>query len=145
MDIARNKTAIFTRTLLGALALLAFCTNAFAGGSWWDKAWTSRKKITVDATAAGGNITEAIGGATVLLRLYDANFTFASAKEDLGDLRFVSEDDKTVLPHHVEKLDTLMGEALVWVEAVYESHRARDKALTPVKDLLDYFRRNEQI
>ena len=116
MDIARNKTAIFTRTLLGALALLAFCTDAFAGGSWWDKAWTSRKKITVDTTATGGNITEPVGGATVLLRLYDANFTFASAKEDLGDLRFVSEDDKTVLPHHVEKLDTLMGEALVWVK-----------------------------
>ena len=116
MDIARNKTAIFTRTLLGALALLTFCTNAFAGGSWWDKAWTSRKKITVDASASGANITEPIGGATILLRLYDANFTFASAKEDLGDLRFVAEDDKTVLPHHVEKLDTLMGEALVWVK-----------------------------
>ena len=116
MDIARNKTAIFTRTLLGALALLAFCTNAFAGGSWWDKAWTSRKKITVDTTAAGGNITEPVGGATVLLRLYDATFNLGLAKEDLGDLRFVSEDDKTVLPHHVEKLDSLMGEALVWVK-----------------------------
>ena len=116
MDIARNKTALFTRTLLGALALLAFCTNAFAGGPWWDKAWTSRKKITVDASASGANITEPVGGATVLLRLYDATFTFGSAKEDLGDLRFVSEDDKTVLPHHVEKLDTLMGEALVWVK-----------------------------
>ena len=116
MEIARNKTAIFTRTLLGAAVLLAFCTNAFAGGSWWDKAWTSRKKITVDATAAGGNITDPVGGATVLVRLYDANFTFASAKEDLGDLRFVSEDDKTALPHHVEKLDSLMGEALVWVK-----------------------------
>jgi biopolymer transport protein ExbB len=116
MDIARNKTATFIRTLLGAAMLLAFCTSALAGGSWWDKAWTSRKKITVDATAAGGNITEPVGGATVLLRLYDANFTFGSAKEDLGDLRFVSEDDKTVLPHHVEKLDSLMGEALVWVK-----------------------------
>jgi biopolymer transport protein ExbB len=116
MELARNKTATFIRTLLGAAMLLAFCTSAFAGGSWWDKAWTSRKKITVDATAAGGNIAEPVGGATVLLRLYDANFTFASAKEDLGDLRFVSEDDKTVLPHHVEKLDSLMGEALVWVK-----------------------------
>ena len=79
MDIARNKTALFTRTLLGALALLAFCTNAFAGDPWWDKAWTSRKKITVDASASGANITEPVGGATVLLRLYDATFTVASA------------------------------------------------------------------
>ena len=116
MEIALKKTAIFSRTLLIAAVLIAFGSTALAGGSWWDKAWTSRKTITVDATAAGGNITELIGGATVLLRLYDANFTFASAKEDLGDLRFVSEDDKTVLPHHVEKLDALMGEALVWVK-----------------------------
>ena len=116
MDIARNKTANFIRTLLGAVAFLALCSSALAGGPWWDKAWTSRKKITVDASASGANITEPVGGATVLLRLYDATFTFASAKEDLGDLRFVSEDDKTVLPHHVEKLDSLMGEALVWVK-----------------------------
>jgi biopolymer transport protein ExbB len=116
MDIARNKKAIFTRTLLGIAALLAFCTSAFAGETWWDKAWTSRKKITVDASASGANITEPVGGATVLLRLYDATFNLGLAKEDLGDLRFVSEDDKTVLPHHIEKLDTLMGEALVWVK-----------------------------
>ncbi len=115
MDIALKKTAVFTRILLGAAALLAFCTTALAGGSWWDDAWTTRKKITMDTTAAGGGISEPIGGATVLLRLYDATFTFAAAKEDLGDLRFVAEDDKTVLPHHVEKLDALMGEALVWV------------------------------
>ncbi len=116
MELARNKTPIFTRTLLGIAALLAFCTSAFAGETWWDKAWTSRKKITVDASASGANITEPVGGATVLLRLYDATFSLGLAKEDLSDLRFVAEDDKTVLPHHVEKLDSLMGEALVWVK-----------------------------
>jgi hypothetical protein len=40
---------------------------------------------------------------------------------------------------------TDLGEALAWVEEVYESHRAGDKALTPVNDLLDYFRRSEPI
>ncbi len=116
MEIARTKTSNLARLLLGAAVLLAFCTSALADSSWWDPAWTLRKKVTVDATAGGGNITEPIGSSTVLLRLYDANFTFASAKEDLGDLRFVAEDDKTVLPHHVEKIDSLMGEALVWVK-----------------------------
>ncbi len=116
MELARHKTAIFTRTILGIAALLACCTSAFAGETWWDKAWTSRKKITVDASAGGANIMEGIGSATVLLRLYDATFNLGMAKEDLGDLRFVAEDDKTVLPHHVEKLDSLMGEALVWVK-----------------------------
>ncbi len=39
----------------------------------------------------------------------------ASAKDDGSDLRFVASDDKTPLKHHIEKFDSLLGEALVWV------------------------------
>ncbi len=93
--------------LLGAAAQAA---------SWWDAEWTIRKKITIDTGSTGGNISEPIGGATVLLRFHDANFQFGVAKEDGSDIRFVSEDDKTVLPHSVEKYDALMNEAFVWVK-----------------------------
>ena len=96
--------------------MLLLCVQAHAGESWWDEAWTTRKKITVDTTNAGADISEPVGTSVVLLRLFDGNFNFAAAKEDLADLRFVLEDDKTVLPHHVEKVDTLMGEAFVWVK-----------------------------
>ncbi len=51
----------------------------------------------------------------VLVRLHVGNFRFAPAKEDGSDLRFVAGDDKTPLKHHIEKFDSLLGEALVWV------------------------------
>ena len=94
-------------------------TSVQSTNTWWDKAWALRKKITVDTTQAGGNITENVGGATVLLRFYSNNYPSTakfSAKDDLSDLRFVGEDDKTVYPYHVEKIDSNMGEAYVWVK-----------------------------
>ncbi len=30
-------------------------------------------------------------------------------------MRFVASDDKTLLKYHIEKLDTLMDEAFIWV------------------------------
>jgi len=51
----------------------------------------------------------------VLVRLHVGNFRFGSAKDDGSDLRFVAGDDKTPLKHHIEKFDSLLGEALVWV------------------------------
>ncbi len=99
--------------------LLFLLILALAGQSahaWWNKDWTARKKITVDTSAATGTeIAGPIGGATVLIRLHEGNFDFTTIKEDASDLRFVTEDDKTVLPSQVEKLDTLLNEALVWV------------------------------
>ena len=84
-------------------------------GTWWNKKWTARKKVTIDATASGGGISDPIGGATVLVRLFDGNFDFSLVKEDASDLRVVADDDKTLLPFHVEKIDPVMSEAFVWV------------------------------
>jgi biopolymer transport protein ExbB len=105
-------------TRLVGLALLLLCavTSLRAEDAWWDKAWTARKKITVDTTAGGGGVTEPIGGATVLLRLFDEQNYPKLAKPDLSDLRFVTEDNKTVLPYHVERVDATMLQAFVWVK-----------------------------
>ncbi len=84
--------------------------------TWWDKEWSIRKKLTVDVSPAGGAITEAIGAATVLVRLHDGNFNFGAAKEDGSDLRFVAGDEKTLLPYHIEKFDPLFNEGFVWVK-----------------------------
>ena len=108
-----NRYRQLLTTLLAAF--LAVSSIAQAKDKWWDDAWPARKSITVDTTPAGANITDAIGGATVLVRLYEANYP-AGAKEDLSDLRFVSEDNKTLLPYHIEKIDALLGEAYVWVK-----------------------------
>lgn len=100
--------------LLAALALLASAQPTWAE-RWWNGDWTARKKITIDTTSSGLPIAEPIGTAAVLLRLHGGNFPFDRAREDGTDLRIVAEDNRTILPHHIEKYDALMGEAYVWV------------------------------
>lgn len=99
--------------LLGFAAASILCSSS--AKAWWNEDWQLRKKITIDASATGANITDPIGATAVLVRLHIGNFRFSSAKEDGGDIRFVAGDDKTPLKHHVEKYDSLLGEALIWV------------------------------
>jgi biopolymer transport protein ExbB len=88
-----------------------------AAHAWWNSEWPVRKKITIDTSSATGvAITQPIGPAVVLLRLHDGNFQFAAAKDDGSDIRFVAADDKTLLSYHIEKYDSLLNEAFVWVK-----------------------------
>lgn len=101
-------------------ALLAFVMLVAAlwtapAAAWWNDQWSLRKKITIDTGASGAGVSDAIGTAPILVRLHVGNFRFGAAKEDGGDLRFIAADDKTPLKHHVEKYDSLLGEALLWV------------------------------
>lgn len=84
--------------------------------NWWNPAWTIRKKIDIDTSGKGVAIAEPIGTTTVLVRLHEGVFSFLSAKEDGSDLRFLADDHKTELKHHVEKWDSLLNEAYVWVK-----------------------------
>jgi biopolymer transport protein ExbB len=86
-----------------------------AARAWWNDEWKGRKQLTIDTSAAGGNVTQPIGASVLLVRLHVGNFKFDAAKEDGSDLRFVASDDKTALKHHVERWDPLLGEALIWV------------------------------
>lgn len=115
MEITPNNRTFWKRigTLFSAVLMLCMTARA-EEDPWWDAAWTVRKSVTVDTTEAGAGVSDPIGAATVLIRLFDANWPYA-AKEDLSDLRFVATDGKTVLKHHLEKIDTLLGEAFVWV------------------------------
>jgi biopolymer transport protein ExbB len=98
--------------LASLFALMAWAAPARA---WWDGDWTIRKQITLDTTASGVAIQDPIGASPVLIRLYDGNFQFANAKPDGTDIRFIAADDKTVLQYHIEKFDSLLNEAFVWV------------------------------
>ncbi|MFC5456737.1 DUF2341 domain-containing protein [Prosthecobacter fluviatilis] len=109
-----SRTPRFVNSVLLALALTT--TFAAAAENWWDAKWPTRKKIEIDTTGKGVAIAEPIGTTAVLVRLHEGVFSFMSAKEDGSDLRFVSEDGKTVLKHHVEKWDSLLNEAYVWVQ-----------------------------
>ncbi len=101
-----------TKRLFSILILsLALSSTAHA---WWNDKWTLRKKITIDTSATGGAISDPIGTTPVLIRL--ADFNFGAAKDDGSDIRLVAEDDKTTLPYRIEKYDSLLGEAFVWVK-----------------------------
>ncbi|MBV6500923.1 MAG: hypothetical protein CJBNEKGG_03413 [Prosthecobacter sp.] len=98
------------------IALVFFTLSAAQAESWWNPKWSLRKKLTIDTTESGSKITDAIGTATVLVRLHDGNFQFMSASEDGADLRFIAADGRTELSHHIEKFDSLLNEAFVWVK-----------------------------
>ncbi|WP_322516777.1 DUF2341 domain-containing protein [Rhodopseudomonas palustris] len=103
-------------TRAGLLAMVGgLLLTATPAKAWWNDEWQLRKKITIDTSAAGANITDPIGTTPLLVRLHTGNFRFNATKEDGGDLRFVAGDDKTPLKYHIEKFDALLGEALVWV------------------------------
>ena len=119
------NTRQLTKTWIALLAI-AFVTGAGLPGiakaeehaakaPWWDAKWPSRKKITIDTSDKGSAIKDPIGTSVVLVRLHDGDFNFMAAKEDGSDLRFVAEDGKKLLKHHVEKWDGVLNEAYVWV------------------------------
>jgi len=112
--IRRRKTTLLTYLSWVALAFLTVCSSAHA--RWWNGEWSIRKKITLDTTSKDSGIANPIGTAVVLIRLHDGNFQFAGAKDDGSDLRFVAADDKTLLTYHIEKYDSLLSEAFVWVK-----------------------------
>ncbi len=102
------------KTLAAALvAVLAFAaTPAFA---WWDKDWASRKQVTLDTGANAGSVDGAVQNFAVLLRLDSSSFNFDDASATGADIRFVSDDDKTALPAHIESFNAKDGLAAIWV------------------------------
>lgn len=116
-----------TRALMLVLGLLVGLPQA--AFAWWNADWTQRKKITLDTSASGADIREEVGALVVPIRLHTGNFAFADAKQDGSDLRFVAADDKTPLPHHVERIDSLNELAIVWVRVPRLAASSRDNVL----------------
>jgi biopolymer transport protein ExbB len=101
---------------LRLIALMILATGSLHARTWWNEAWSTREKISVDTTDNGVAVSDPIGTTTVVVRLHDGNFDFSNSKEDGSDLRFVDSDDKTLLASQVEKFDTVMNEGFVWVK-----------------------------
>jgi biopolymer transport protein ExbB len=113
------------RSIYSSLQLISFCfilsatSRSYAEESkdvWWNPDWMQRAKVTLDTGGDGAALSDPAASATVLVRLHDGNFQFASAKEDGSDIRFVAADGKTLLPQHIEKYDGLLNEAFVWLK-----------------------------
>ena len=102
--------------MVGAVLLVTVVLGAVQADAWWDAKWTARRKIAFDLSDKGAGIKENLIDVPVLVRLHSANFSFATAKKDGSDLRFVSSDDKLPLKFHIEKYDPKQEIALVWVK-----------------------------
>ncbi|AOJ67209.1 biopolymer transporter ExbB [Burkholderia ubonensis] len=98
--------------------LLAAMLGVLPGiaNAWWQNDWSYRKAITIDASAKGANLTEAVGRVPLLIRLHSGNFQFDGLADNGADIRFVAADDKTPLNYHIEQYDAMLGVALVWVD-----------------------------
>ncbi len=106
-------------TLCWKFVLLTFAAlwlGAAPAHAWWSGDWAMRKRITVDTGPVGAATSYPLSDVAVLVRLHDGNFPFSACKPDGSDLRFIAADDKTPLTFHLEKFDSLLNEAFVWVK-----------------------------
>jgi len=127
----------------------SFATPLHAAEAWWNRAWTQRQPITLDTGAGAAALSESPGATSVLLRLSDANFHFASARDNGSDLRFIAADGKTVLPFQLESYDNVLNEAFVWVklpevkaatkETFYLYYGNSDTAMPPAPSATDAY------
>lgn len=84
--------------------------------AWWNDAWTTRTKVTLNTSAQGVTTQAAVNQVVLPIRLHSGNFEFAAAKEDGSDLRVVAADDKTPLPFTIERFDGVNELAVLWVK-----------------------------
>lgn len=100
---------------ISALAAgLSFCAfPAFAAEDY--SQWTNVTNLTLNTSPAGANIPVTITGFPMLVRLTAANFAFAEAQPDGGDIRF-SKADGTPLDYEIERWDAAKQAAEVWVK-----------------------------
>ena len=104
------KSKALFRTALAVLAC-AVSLSAVAGDGW-----EHSKKLTFDTTPEGADIKQSAGPVPVLVRLHSGNFTFAEAKPDGSDLRFLAADGKTPLKYHIESFDASNELGVAWVQ-----------------------------
>lgn len=105
-------TSPFRLPVLALLALLL----PLSASAWWNADFRQRTKITLNTSAAGVELREALNGVVLPVRLHSGNFDFLAARPDGSDLRFVAGDDKTPLKFWIERFDGTNELAVVWVQ-----------------------------
>jgi biopolymer transport protein ExbB len=115
MIAAKRKAGRARRAAAIIAAMLGLALSTSPAFAWWEKDWSSRKQITLDTSANAGSVDGAVSNFPVLLRLDSSSFNFDDAAASGADIRFVSDDDKTVLPAHIESFNAKDGIAAIWV------------------------------
>jgi hypothetical protein len=80
------------------------------------KAWNCSKKVFLNTTPSGADVTEDIYNFPVLIRLTKDNFDFLTARTRGDDIRF-TKPDNTPLSYQIERWDAGAGFAEIWVKA----------------------------
>jgi hypothetical protein len=78
---------------------------------WWNTDWTRRRKLTFDNSGQPENLDSF----PLLVKLNSSRIDYTQTRNSGEDLRFVDEDDQTVLAHEIEQW-TEGGESIVWVK-----------------------------
>jgi hypothetical protein len=89
-------------------------------------AWNFSKRLYLSTTASGANVSGTVVGFPVLVRLTQADFSFAHARTNGEDIRF-TKSDNTPLPYEIEHWDASQGSAEIWVkiDTVYGNDSTR--------------------
>jgi len=104
---SRLRLALSLSLLLAAFALPMSSASAAD--------WAHKKKIGLDTTAEGANLSEEVQSLSIPVRLHSGDFNFKEAKADGSDLRFFAADGKTPLKYHIENFDAANELATAWV------------------------------
>ncbi len=71
--------------------------------SWYDSAWTSRQKITINSNGAAYGLSASLTRFPFLLKITDGgNDLFVRAQAGGNDILFTAEDGTTRIPHEIE-------------------------------------------
>ncbi|MGA2505848.1 MAG: DUF2341 domain-containing protein [Chitinispirillaceae bacterium] len=81
----------------------------------YNPSWKYARRLFLNTTASGANVSGDVYNFPVLVRLTAGNFTFAQAKTDGRDLRF-TKNDGTPLPYEIERYDAGSSRAEIWVK-----------------------------
>ena len=97
-------------TAVAACLIALFTTTSQVQAAWYDAAWSSRKKITVDNTKVMATHTDF----PLLVELTGDN-DIKAARSDGFDFLFTDDDGTTKLDHEIEKWDDANGDLVAWV------------------------------
>ncbi len=96
-----------------ALLALVGLLPAVDASAWWNTSWSHRRKLTLNNTAPGATAQTAFPVLIVLDSL-NVRIDYGKTQNAGQDLRFVDDDDTTLLAHEIEKWDE-SGNSSVWV------------------------------
>ena len=77
--------------------------------------WDFSRKVYLNTTATGANVSGNVSNFPVLVRLTNSNFDFSRAKTNGDDLRFTTTNG-TAIPFEIERWDASLRSAEIWVK-----------------------------